>query len=273
MVTYGFPDIDLEAELALANWMGVEVLEILPQWSRFPDPRLVRERAAAQGLSISSAHGCWGSRTIRAQRVDLGATDPPAQRASVDDLRRCIDWLVEAGGSYLVVHPGGLSDPAERTARRAALARGLLDLAKHAAGTSVQVCVENMPPGVHPGSRMAELAELLAELNQPGLALVLDTGHAHLTASLEEQTFAAESLLATTHVHDNNGHLDSHEPPGRGTIDWTAWGHTLDSINYAGPIMLECIRYLRQDPSSYQPDVLHSLARLAGTPASGPDRL
>ena len=44
------------------------------------------------------------------------------------------------------------------------------------------VCVENMPPGVHPGSRMAELAELLRELDHPQLALALDTGHANLTA-------------------------------------------------------------------------------------------
>ncbi len=38
MVTYGYPDLDLDEELALATRFGVEVLEILPDWSRFPDP-------------------------------------------------------------------------------------------------------------------------------------------------------------------------------------------------------------------------------------------
>ncbi len=196
--------------------------------------------------------------------MDLGATDPTVHRQSVNDLKRCTDWLDEAGGTCLVVHPGGLSDPAERDARRAALTRGLIELAEHAAGRHVRICVENMPPGVHPGSRMAELAELLAELNHPSLALALDTGHANLTTSPPDETHAAGSWLATTHVHDNNGRQDSHLPPGHGTIDWPAWGRALDAIAYSGPIMLECIRQLRQRPSDYRPEVLRGLVRLAG---------
>ena len=242
------------------------VLEILPEWSRFPDPALVRRQAADRGLAIHSAHGCWGGRTIRAHRVDLGATDPATHRESVDDLKRCVDWLAEAGGTL----PGRPSRRALRPGRShrppaSALARGLLELAEHApaAGSSVRVCVENMPPGVHPGSRMAELAELLRELDHPRLALALDTGHANLTAGAAEETLAAGALLATTHVHDNNGRQDAHEPPGLGTIDWPAWGRALDAIGYAGPIMLECIRALRHDHSAYRPEVLRGIARIA----------
>ena len=153
------------------------------------------------------------------------------------------------------------------------LASGLWELAEHARGSGVIACVENMPPGVHPGSRMAELAELLRELNHPHLALALDTGHANLTASPTEETLAAGSLLATTHVHDNNGRQDSHDPPGHGTIDWPEWGRALEAIGYRGPILLECIRFLRHNPSSFKPEVL---AALVGTiPASSPvpDRL
>jgi sugar phosphate isomerase/epimerase len=267
MVTYGFPDLDLEAELALAMQLGAAVLEILPEWGRLPDPGLLRRCAADRGLSIHSAHGCWGSRTIHATRVDLGSIQASTHRESVDDLKRCVDWLDAAGGTCLVVHPGGLSDPEEAEARRAALAGGLLELAGHAAESRVRVCVENMPPGVHPGSRMADLAALLAELNQPKLALALDTGHANLTAGAVEETHAAGALLATTHVHDNNGRQDAHEPPGHGTIDWPAWGRALDAIAYSGPILLECIRHLRQDPAAYRPEVLRGIARLAGSPA------
>ena len=113
-----------------------------------------------------------------------------------------------------------------------------------------------------------ELAELLSELNHPKLALALDTGHANLTADAAEETRAAGSLLATTHVHDNNRRQDAHEPPGHGTIDWPAWGRALDSIHYSGPLMLECIRHLRQDPAAYRPEVLRGIAEIAGS--SGP---
>jgi sugar phosphate isomerase/epimerase len=260
MVTYGYPDIDLDAELDLAVGIRASLLEILPEWSRLPDPVIVRRSAAERGLAIHSAHGCWGGQTIRARRVDLGATELSAHRESVDDLKRCVDWLHAAGGTHLVVHPGGLSDPCESPSRRGALARGLLELSGHARGTDVIICVENMPPCVHPGSRMAELADLLAELGLANVALALDTGHANLNATAEAETLAAGSRLATTHVHDNDGQHDSHEPPGHGTINWTEWGCALDSVGYTGPILLECIRRLRQIPSSFMPEILAGIA-------------
>jgi sugar phosphate isomerase/epimerase len=261
MIIYGFPEVALADELELAVRLGVGVLEILPEWSGFPDPALVRRSAAERGLSIHSAHGCWGGRTIHAPRVDLGSTDPAVHRASIDDLKQCADWLAEAGGTCLVVHPGGLSESSERDNRRSALARGLLELAEHvASGSTVRVCVENMPPGVHPGSRMAELADLLRELDHPRLGLTVDTGHANLTAGAAQETVAAGALLATTHVHDNNGRQDAHEPPGHGIIDWPAWGLALDAIGYTGPIMLECIRHLRRNPTDYRPEVLLGIA-------------
>ena len=99
----------------------------------------------------------------------------------------------------------------------------------------------------------------MRELDHPQLALALDTGHANLTASAAEETLAAGSLLATTHVHDNNGRQDSHEPPGHGTVDWAGWGRALDQIGYGGPILLECIRFLRHNRSSYRPEVLAGL--------------
>ena len=183
MVAYGFATVDFAAELALARRIGASVLEVLPEWRTLPDPGVLRRQVADAGLTLHSAHGCWGGQAIRAPRVDLGELDAAAHRAAVADLKACVDWLAAAGGSFLVVHPGGLSEAAEAPARRAALARGLIALAEHARDTGVVLCVENMPPGVHPGSRMADLFDLLAELDRPELALALDTGHAHITAA------------------------------------------------------------------------------------------
>lgn len=262
MVAYGFARGHLSTDLDLAIRLGAQCLEILPDWRTFPDPSDVRVQVADRGLSIHSAHGCWGGQSIRAERVDLGQPDPHEQRAGIDDLKRCIDWLGEAGGTFLVVHPGGLSDPAQFAMRREALARALIELADHTRESGVIVCVENMPPGVHPGSRMADLAELLAELDRTELALALDTGHANMTATAAEETLAAGALLRTTHVHDNNGQQDNHLPPGLGTVDWDAWVRALDAIGYTGPVMLECIRHLRQYPESLDEALIHLLNRL-----------
>nr|WP_303652475.1 sugar phosphate isomerase/epimerase family protein [Paludisphaera mucosa] len=261
MIVYGFPRAPLDAELDLADWIGAEVLEILPLWRDEPDPLPLRRRVADRGLAIHSAHGCWGGESIRAPRVDLGSTDPASHEASVDDLRRCVDWLEAAGGRTLVVHPGGLSDPDDREARRDALARGLLTLADHAEGAGIVVAVENMPPGVHPGSRMGDLADLIRELDRPELRLTLDVAHAHISAEAAAETLAAGGLLATTHVHDNDGRHDHHLPPGHGTIDWPSWIAALDAIDYRGPIVLECIRRIRDDRSLYRPEVLAPFVR------------
>src|SRR4051794_18151813 len=98
MVAHGFAEIDIQAELALAHRLGAQVLEIFPEWRGEPDPRELKLRVADSGLAIHSAHGCWAGQTIRAQRVDLGQTDRRAHRESVDDLKRCVDWLRDAGG-------------------------------------------------------------------------------------------------------------------------------------------------------------------------------
>jgi sugar phosphate isomerase/epimerase len=262
MITYGYRAIDLDDELDLALSLGASVLEILPGWSALPDPRDLAARVQDRGLRVHSAHGCWGGQTIRARQVDLGSTDPSTQQASIDDMMRCVDWLAAARGTCLVVHPGGLSDQSEQARRRSALAQALVHLAQCAQGAGIRICVENMPPGVHPGSRMTDLAQLVAELNHPHLALALDTGHANLGEGVVTETKAADALLATTHVHDNNGRQDTHLPPGLGIIDWPEWGRVLDSIGYAGPIVLECIKHLREDPSSYRPLALKGLARL-----------
>ncbi|WP_240907394.1 sugar phosphate isomerase/epimerase family protein [Paludisphaera rhizosphaerae] len=256
MIVYGYPKLSLDAELDLAEWIGAEVLEILPRWKELPDPRLLRQAVADRGLTIHSAHGCWGGESILAPRVDMGSTTQAVHEASVDDLRRCVDWLAEAGGTVLVVHPGGFSDRAEFDARRDALAQALSTLADHAEGTGIIVAVENMPPGVNPGSRMADLAELVQELNRNELGLTLDVAHAHIAADAASETLAAGRLLASTHVHDNDGRHDSHHPPGQGTIDWPSWFAALDAIGYTGPIVLECIKKIREDRSRYRREVL-----------------
>jgi len=268
MITYGYTENDARRDLALAMRMHVSHLEILPHWRKFPDPIALRSLVSDHGLSIHSAHGCWGSQSIDARRVDLASLDPQIRQASVEDIWRCLDWLAEASGTYLVVHPGGLSQIAEQGGRRSALLESLQSLVDHARAARITLCVENMPPGVHPGSRMADLASIVAEINRAEVKLALDTGHAHLSLSVNEETQAAGPSLMTTHVHDNHGKQDVHLPPGFGSVDWPSWVQTLDAIGYQGPIMLECIRYLRDNPDSLTPAFLKLLDEITGNAQS-----
>ena len=264
MVTCGFVDDGLARDLELVARLGVTCVELFPHWRKLPVPATARRQVADVGLTVHSAHGCWGGHAIAARRVDLGCPDPIVRRESLDDLRACVDWLAEAGGRCLVVHPGGLSAPGDTDVRRAALASALVELADHAAGTGVVLCVENMPPGVNPGSRMADLANLVADLDRQEIGLAIDTGHANLVASAASESVDAGRWLATTHVHDNDGRRDVHWPPGLGSVEWEGWVDSLDRINYAGPIMLECIRHLRDHPEGITEEFARRLAELSG---------
>jgi sugar phosphate isomerase/epimerase len=114
---------------------------------------------------------------------------------------------------------------------------------------------------------MAGLFDLIDELDRPELALTLDTGHAHITATADSETVAAGRHLGTTHVHDNDGRQDSHQPPGLGSISWEAWSEALDTIRYSGPIMLECIRHIRRNPQCLDSSLLMRLEQITGKSA------
>lgn len=244
MVTCGFPRVALAADLRVAALLGVDRVEILPNWRDHPPAADVRRQVEGAGLVAQSVHGGWGGQAIAAGRIDLGSLDPAIRRESVADLLRCLDWAAGVGAGHLIVHPGVLSDPADGPSRSGALLDSLAELADRAGGGPL-ICVENMPPGVHPGSDLGELAGLLDRLGRPEVGLIVDTGHARMVDSPEAQTTRAGARLRATHVHDNDGRQDSHEIPGRGVIDWGAWLASLDAIGYGGALMLECIRKLR----------------------------
>jgi sugar phosphate isomerase/epimerase len=94
------------------------------------------------------------------------------------------------------------------------------------------------------------------------VGLALDTGHAQISETPESATLAAGRWLRTTHVHDNDGRHDTHLPPGSGIVDWGVWLSALDAIDYRGPILLECIRHLREVPASLNDDLLALLGWL-----------
>jgi sugar phosphate isomerase/epimerase len=233
-------------DLAIAQAIGAEFVELLPKWSDLPDALEVSRRIVDAGLSAWSIHGPWGGQSIRTERVDIADPEPRRLAESLDDVRLAIDFGVSLGAEVIVIHPGGLSEPVDFERRRAILTESLAMLADHVVGSNIRIGVENMPRGVNPGSRMKDLYAIVETINSEKLGLVLDTGHANITADTVTETAAAGVFLISTHLHDNNGRSDTHLPPGHGTINWEEWFHFLDQQAYGGPVMLECVKYLRE---------------------------
>ena len=244
----------LETDIRLASKIGASFAEILPRWSQLPSATEITKKVRDAGLSIWSVHGPWGGQSIEAVRVDLADLNPRLRQESVDDLLRALDWSSKLDAQVLVVHPGGVSKPEEKSRRTDVLTRSLERLAIEAQSRNMRIGLENMPAGVFPGSQMADLAAIVRHLDQASLGLVMDTGHAQISGNIRQETLAAKNLLISTHVHDNNGSADSHRPPGDGLIDWPAWFASLNEIQYQGTIMLECVKALREMPAGPPPE-------------------
>lgn len=245
----------LSEDLAIARAIGARLVELLPRWSDLPDPKELSKCINNNSLNVWSVHGPWGGQSVRAQRVDLSDPDRLRHEESIDDVRRAADFAESLGAAMLVVHPGGLSAPDEIQIRSEVLAESLDSLCEHLEGSRLRIGVENMPSGVYPGSHMRDLREIVESVGHERLGLVLDTGHANLTNGVVAETLAAGKWLISTHVHDNKGRSDTHLPPGQGTINWAEWLKVLNDTGYNGPLMLECVKHLREHSNQVLSDL------------------
>jgi sugar phosphate isomerase/epimerase len=248
MIVCGYEQHSLSAQLDIVRRLGASHVEFYPRWQTAPDASEVSRQVRDAGFAVWSAHGPWGNETWDTGRVDLGSPESSMRRDSVRDVRRAIQWLSGAGGRCLVVHPGVLSVDADFDRRRGALRDSLAELAPTAAEHDVWLCVENLPRGSFPGSFTADNAALVRELAASHVGLCLDTGHANIMADVASEARAARELLRTTHVHDNDGQRDSHLLPGLGTVRWSDFPAVLSEIRYQGVVILECPRFLRDNP-------------------------
>jgi sugar phosphate isomerase/epimerase len=270
MIVCGYEQHSVGGQLEVVSRLGASHVELYPRWATAPEPAVIGRQVRDAGLEVWSAHGPWGAETWTEGRVDLASTNSEMRRRSVTDVRRAIEWLAAAGGRCLVVHPGVLSDAVDFDRRRAALLQSFNELAPVSAQHSIWLCVENLPRGSFPGSFTADNASIVRELHASHIGLCLDTGHANIMADVASEARAAAGLLRTTHVHDNDSHRDSHLLPGLGTIRWPDFSAALAEINYDGVLMIECPRFMRENPQLLNDELSDRLAHFCRRPRSGP---
>lgn len=116
---------------------------------------------------------------------------------------------------------------------------GLLqDMASHAGGKGVVLCIENL------SERYPSFGDAFEAI--PSLRMTLDTGHAQLLSRVNtsfEFIRNAFDRIAHIHVHDNNGGKsvkdDLHLPLGKGIIDYPAILNELNNRGYNSTITME----------------------------------
>ncbi len=144
--------------------------------------------------------------------VNIASLREPIRRASVEVLSQCFAVAAEVDAP-VVVHPGYFAWKGEREAAISQFRLSLHDLKQAAGDLSVTFYLENMPAWDYFFLRFPEELPLLE-----GQGLALDVGHASLNGCL---TGFLGHTLAHVHLHDNEGKADTHDPIGKGSIDFT----------------------------------------------------
>lgn len=141
--------------------------------------------------------------------INIASLHEPIRKASVKVISDCFLLAGEVNAD-VVIHPGYFAWVEERERALRQFRKSLDDLTAFADSCSVCFYLENMGNWNYFFLRYPEEIDLLGEFG-----LALDVGHAYLNHCLDE--FLARPFRHI-HLHDNNGHDDTHDAVGQGTI-------------------------------------------------------
>jgi sugar phosphate isomerase/epimerase len=160
------------------------------------------------------------------------------RRASLHELRRCVDVFAAIGARWMNVHPDRHAPMHDRSFFVEKNIATLRELIPYATERGVGLMVENLPGDFNTARELGELLDPL-----PDLGLHLDIGHANLLvthSTVQELLSAYGHRLRHVHLHDNKGGAaDLHLPLGTGTVDVHRAVRLLKSNGYDATITLE----------------------------------
>lgn len=102
----------------------------------------------------------------------------------------------------------------------------------------MRLAIEAVPHGII--SNSDSMLRLIESLPERHLGLILDTGHMYYLH--ESFTLLCNKLAGRiygTHLNDNDGFSDDHNPPGQGNIDWHSLLSALQCCGYEGALDIE----------------------------------
>lgn len=255
MFNYSFKP-GLEEKLGLFREYGFEYLHWCDNWN--DDVAYTREEMKQYanlitdvGLTCLDVHG------TATQTARIDSADDRAHRQYVKLLRNRVEFCSAIGGDSVVVHPPHYHEPELETRLNRAL-ETLRQAEKLCVENGVTLALENCYRDDH-----RVLQRLLDKHPPELLGFCYDSGHANIHGNFGQLNPIRERLLVT-HLHDNRGDADSHQPPGWGTIDWGAVVRWLEG--HRKPLNLEVTHspeHFTGDPQDFLEATRDSLKHLA----------
>ncbi len=157
----------------------------------------------------------------------LEGKDEGALRAAVDHIKKALEHSQALGASTAYVC--SCSNRKHLNAFGSALA----ELARESANRGIRLCVEHVP-GRALGTA-AEALQFIERLNESGLYLLMDVGHALISKEKPWEIVAmAGKRLGYVQVDDNDGKTDRHWPLLDGCLTYSDLSKTLEALTLVG---------------------------------------
>lgn len=199
-------------EQALAHGLGLEIAEFCTAANLGQRQHLTRVRDAMSGLD-----GFW----FHAPFAELcpAAIDPAVRQIAGQRYRQAMDTAICLGIRRMVIHGGFVPMvyfPQWFVEQSVLFWRAFLPGVPEDFTLALENVMEPEP---------SLLTEIVRQVDDPRLGLCLDVGHAN-TGTSESPPLAWIDPMAPwlrhVHLHDNDGHWDTHSPLGEGSVPMEA---------------------------------------------------
>jgi sugar phosphate isomerase/epimerase len=245
----------LERQCEYAARLGYDGLEIAPfTLSASPEKisaaeaAKIRATVEASGLVVTGLH--W--LLVKPEGLSLTHPDTAVRARTIEVMIRLTALCAELGGAVLVHGSPKQRQIAPGETHAVALARlqdGLAQVASAATKAGVIYCIEPLSRNETAlVNTVAEAAELVRSIDQPGLRTMIDCSAAGLT-----ETCPIPSLIDRWLPTDLIAHIQVNDPnrrgPGQGEMKFAPILAALKRHDYAGTIAVEPFDYLPDGPA------------------------
>ena len=235
MFNYSFR-LGLEEKLRLFREYGFEYIHWCDDWDNdalysIEEISRFKQSISDSGLVCQDVHG------TSTPKYSIDSIDPQGRRGYHDLLENRVILCSELGGDCVVAHPPR-TEGGELGVKLANSIEALGSLQSICRDRGVRLAVENCYRGDE-----FFLDGFLNRFEPDFLGICFDSGHANIHGNLDSILRRGERLIAT-HLHDNMGDSDSHQPPFWGTVDWRKVMDRIKASGYRKPLNLEDTYYV-----------------------------
>lgn len=239
-VSMSQPVAEAMAQLAAVGVRLVELLADAPdRHIDLADENAVRALSEAVNrlpLSVYSVH--CGFSYPSEDAWDVSQPDEAARAAALRRHAQVVRGSALLGAHHVVIHPGVRHRGEDRLRHSCS---SLAELAEVAREAGTVVAVENLPPDHLCGS-LAEMQQVLDDLDPAVVGFCLDTGHAMLGEdTLGDYIQALSDRMIGIHWHASDHGDDAHLFPDVEHGEWDEFFAALDAVGYSRPVTVEAV--------------------------------